>query len=290
MKRNAPLAALAGALLAIAPASASAEAIRTSYADANGLHAYYEVHGTGEPLLVLHGAYQSVEDLRSLIDGLALTRQVIALDLQGHGRTADVDRPLSYEGMADDVAALMNAIGIPTADVFGYSMGAGVAYQIAIRHPEHVDRLAAASGSVSNTGLYPELTATFEQMTPDAMVGMMEGTLYAAAYRAVAPEPEAFPQLVGKLLTLDAAPQDWPAADIEGITAPTLVISGDSDIIRPEHSVEIFRLSGGGPSPDFMAASQAQLAIIPGATHTGVIERTDLLVPMITAFLDAPDE
>lgn len=286
--KHSPLTVLAAVLLTTAPAGA--KATRTGYADANGLHAYYEVHGTGELLLVLHGAYQSVEDLRPLIDGLAATRQVIALDLQGHGRTADVDRPLSYEGMADDVAALMDAIGVPVADVFGYSMGAGVAYQVAIRHPDHVDRLAAASGSFSSSGLYPELAAMFEQMTPDTMVGMMEGTPYATAYRTVAPDPDAFPRLVEKLLALDAAPQDWPAADIEGIVAPTLVISGDSDIIRPEHSVEIFRLRGGGPSPDFMAAGRAQLAIIPGATHTGVIERTDLLVPMLAAFLDRPDE
>ena len=288
MKHDAPLTALAAVLLASTPAGA--EATRTGYVDANGLHAYYEVHGTGEPLFVLHGAYQSVEDLRPLIDGLAATRQVIALDLQGHGRTADVDRPLAYEGMADDVAALMDEIGIPVADVFGYSMGAGVAYQLAIRHPDHVDRLAAASGSFSSAGLYPEMAAMFEQMTPEAMAGMMEGTPYATAYRAVAPNPDAFPTLVAKLLALDTAPQDWPAADVEAIAAPTLVISGDSDIIRPEHSVEIFRLRGGGPSPDFMAPGAAQLAILPGTTHLGVIERTDLLVPMLVAFLDKPGE
>lgn len=248
-------ASLAAAVLAVAPAAA--EPARTGYADANGLHAYFEVHGTGEPLVVLHGAYQSVEDLRPLIDGLAASRQVIALDLQGHGRTADVDRPLTYEGMADDVAALMDAVGVPRADVFGCSMGGGVAYQLVIRHPGRVDRLAAASASFSAAGLYPEFAAMFEQMEPEAMVGMMEGSPFATAYRAVAPDPDAFPRLVEKLLALDATPQDWPAADVEGIAAPTLVISGDADIVRPEHSVEIYRLRGGGPTPDFMAPSAA---------------------------------
>ncbi len=260
----------------------AAKPTTSGLADANGLQMYYEVYGSGDPVVVLHGAYMSTGQMQPLIDALAETRQVIAVDLQGHGRTADIDRPISYETMADDVAALMDAIDVPKADIFGYSMGGGVAYQIAIRHPDHVDRLAVASASFRTDGMYPELVKMMATMTPDSMAG----TPWEAAYIEVAPNLDGFPRLVQKLIAMDSQPQAWPETDMSGISAPTLVISGDTDVIRPEHSVEIFRLRGGGPAADFMSPTATELAIIPGATHLGVIERSDLLVPMITAFFD----
>ncbi len=280
LRRIAAAALASGLILSASPLAA--EPATSGLANANGLQMYYEVYGSGNPVVVLHGAYMSTGQIQPLIDALAKTRQVIAVDLQGHGRTADIDRPISYEAMADDVAALMDAIDVPKADIFGYSMGGGVAYQIAMRHPDHVDRLAAASASFRTDGMYPELVKMIGKMTPDSMAG----TPWEAAYIKIAPNPDNFPRLVEKLITLDSQPQAWPEKDMAGIAAPTLVISGDADVIRPEHSVEIFRLRGGGPAADFMSPTVTELAIIPGATHLGVIERTDLLVPMITAFFD----
>ena len=255
---------------------------RTGYSEVNGLRLYYEIHGDGRPLVLLHGAYMSIESMKPILDRLAEDRQVIAMESQGHGRTADIDRPITYEQMADDVAAAMVDLGIQQADVFGYSMGASTALQLAIRHPASVRRLVVASGSYRTEGMYPELVDMIEQMTPETFAG----SPFEAEYKRLAPNPENFPVLVEKLVQLDTTPQRWPAADIEGIEAPTLVISGDADVIRPEHSVEIFRLLGGGPTSDFMGASDDQLAILPGASHLGVIEEVDLLMAIVPEFLD----
>jgi pimeloyl-ACP methyl ester carboxylesterase len=265
-------------------ANAPAPAAKTGYADVNGLHMYYEVRGEGQPTLALHGAYMSSESMAGVTVPLSQSRQVIAMDLQGHGRTGDVDRPLTYEQMADDVAALMDKLGVGQADVFGFSMGGGVAYQLAIRHPEKVRRLVAASATYKTEGMYPELVAMIGSFTAESFAGSpME-----VEYKKLAPKPEDFPKLVEKLKTLDVTPQNWPADDIRNIQAPTLVISGDADVIRPEHSVEIYRLRGGGPSQDFMTApASAELAILPGTTHLGVLmERADLVAAFASAFFD----
>ena len=269
-----------GMLLA-SPAFA-ADPVKTGYAQTSGLKMYYEVYGTGKPTVVLHGAYMSTESMRPVIDGLAKTRQVIAVDLQGHGRTGDINRPITYEQMADDVAALMQAIEKPQADVFGYYMGAGVGYQLAIRHPGCVRRLAAASGTYRADGIYPVAREGVKQITPQTFAG----SPWEKDYMRLAPNKANWPVLIAKLKALDLAPQEWPAKDISGIKAPVLIISGDSDIIRPEHSLEMFRLRGGGPSPDFMTASANELAILPATTHLGVMDRSDLLVPMVAAFFD----
>jgi pimeloyl-ACP methyl ester carboxylesterase len=224
----------------------------------------------------------SIESMKPVLDRLAEDRQVIALESQGHGRTADIERPITYEQMADDVAAAMEDLGFQQADVFGYSMGGGIALQLAIRHPARVRRMVVVSAGYETEGMYPELIPMFEQMTPETFAG----SPFEAEYQRLAPNPENFPVLVEKLLELDTTPQNWPADDIAGIEAPTLVISGDADVIRPEHSVEIFRLLGGGPTPDFMGASEDQLAILPGASHLGVIEEVDLLAAIVPEFLD----
>ena len=258
---------------------------RGDYAEVNGLRMYYEIHGTGEPLVVLHGAYMTIGTMGELVPALAENRRVIAVELQGHGRTADVvDRPLTYERMADDVAALLGQLGIGEADVFGYSMGGGVALQVAIRHPGLVRKLVAAAASYRSEGVYPEVLQGIEHITPEVFAG----TPWREEYDRLAPNPEDFPTLVAKLKELDAEIQAWPPEDIRSIGAPTLLVIGDSDVVRPEHAVEMFRLLGGGVAGDLAGLPASQLAVLPSTTHVGLVDRADWLVSMIGAFLDAP--
>src|SRR5919199_4195976 len=196
-----------------------------NYAEVNGLNMYYEIHGTGQPLILLHGAYMTIDAMGELVPSLAGTRQVIAAELQGHGRTADIDRPLTYEQMADDVAALLRHLVIEKADIFGYSMGGGVALQVAIRHPEVVRKLVVASASYTSDGMHPELL----EMIPTITLEVFAGSPIEEAYLRTAPNPEHFPTLVAKLKQLDMEPYAWPPEDIQGIAAPTLLIIGDSD-------------------------------------------------------------
>ena len=255
-----------------------------NYAEVNGLKMYYEIHGTGEPLVLLHGAYMTIGAMGEVVPELAKTRRVIAVELQGHGHTADIDRPLSYELMADDIAALLRHLGIEKADIFGYSMGGGVALQTTIRHPEVVRKLVVASASYTSDGIYPEVLAMIETITPEVFAG----TPWFEEYARVAPNPDHFPTLVVKLKQLDAEVYAWPSEDIQSIEAPTLLIVADSDVVRPEHAVEMFRLLGGGVAGDLVGLPNSQLAVLPGTTHVGVMERADWLLSMIGEFLDAP--
>ena len=255
-----------------------------SYASVNGLEMYYEIHGTGEPLVLLHGAYMTIDAMGEVVPSLAKTRRIIAVELQGHGRTADIDRPLSYEQMADDTAALLRHIGIEEADIFGYSMGGGIALQVTIRHPEVVRKLVLASVYYNNNGVYPELLQAIETITPEAFAG----TPWREEYARIAPNPEDFPTLVAKLKELDLTFVGWPPEDIQAIEAPALIIIGDSDVVRPEHTVEMFRLIGGGVAGDLAGLPSSRLAVLPGTTHVGLVERSDLLVSMIGEFLDTP--
>ncbi len=261
---------------------------QAGYAPVNGLEMYYEVHGTGQPLVVLHGAYMTIGTMGEIVPGLAETRRVIAVELQGHGRTADVDRPLTYEQMADDVAALIGHLGIEQADVFGYSMGGGAALQVAVRHPEVVRKLVVASASYTSDGMHPELLEMIPTITPEVFAG----SPIEEAYLRTAPNPDDFPNLVAKLKQLDMEPFAWPPEDIREIAAPTLLIIGDSDAIRLEHAVELFRLLGGGVMGDLTGLPKSQLAVLPGTTHFvppgfAVLDRADWLVSMIGGFLDA---
>ena len=255
-----------------------------NYASVNGLKMYYEIHGTGFPLVVLHGAFMTIGAMGALVPMLAEGRQVVAVELQGHGHTADVDRPLSYEQMADDVAGLVRNLGIERADVFGYSMGGGAAFQLAMRHPGLVRKLVVASASSTSEGVYPEVWEGIEQITPE----LFAGTPWKEEYDRVAPDPDAFPALVEKMKELDLQPFAWPPEEIRAISAPTMVVIGDSDGTTPEHAVELFRLRGGGVFGDLAGLPSARLAVLPGTTHVGLIGRADWLAPMIGDFLDAP--
>jgi pimeloyl-ACP methyl ester carboxylesterase len=247
----------------------------------NGMQMYYEVSGTGDPLVVLHGAYMNIQTMGAIIPELAKTHRVYAVELQGHGRTTDIDRPITYPSMADDVAAFMDAVRLPKADVFGYSMGAAVGLQLAIRHPAKVNKLVAASVSYDLKGWQPEFTAMIPQMTVEMILGMP----FAADYRKLAPNPDGFPALVRKLIALEKEPMAWEA-QVKAMKTPVLVIAGDADVVTLEHTVALFKLLGGGAMGDMgkpLAASR--LAIMPATSHTAVITQTALLHALIEPFL-----
>ena len=264
---------------------ADTAAPQTGYASVNSLEMYYEIHGAGRPLVLLHGAFSAIgTSFGKLLPSLAESRQVIAFELQAHGRTADIDRPLTMEQMADDTAAALRHLGIPQADLFGYSLGGGVALQVAIRHPDVVRKLVLASVTYTKSGVHPGLYEGLERMKPEAMAG----SPWHEEYIRIAPRPEDFPRLFAKKTEMDRGFQDLPPERIAALKAPTLLVIGDSDIVRPEHAVEMFRLLGGGVMGDLAGLPNSQLAILPGTTHVTLVDRADLLLPMIRPFLDAP--
>jgi pimeloyl-ACP methyl ester carboxylesterase len=274
---------------AVGTVSGVAGGLRTGYAPVNGLKMYYELHGEGRPLLLLHGAYMTVDTLGPILPGLAELRQVIAVELQGHGHTADIDRPITYEQMADDAAALLAHLGVDHADVVGYSMGGGVALQLAIRHPGVVRRLVVASASYRLDGMPAVALEMFPSITPD----LFAGSPMEEAYLRHAPDPGDFPVLVEKLKRLDTTDFAWPEEDIRGIAAPTLIIVGDSDGVRLQHAVEMFELLGGGVMGDLQGMPASQLAVLPGTSHfvppgCGVLDRWEWLRAIIPPFLDGP--
>lgn len=246
----------------------------------NGMQMYYEVSGSGEPLVVLHGAYMNIPSMGAIIPKLAKTHRVYALELQGHGRTTDIDRPITYPNLADDVAAFMDAVGLKKADVFGYSMGAVTGLQIAIRHPDKINKLVMASGAYDAEGWQPEFKAFIPQMKVEMMPPVLE-----REYRKLAVSPNGFPELARKLIAIEKEPMAWEA-DVKALKTPVLIIAGDADVATLEHMVSLFRLLGGGVMGDMgkpLAASR--LAILPGSSHTAVIGQADLLYAFIEPFL-----
>lgn len=256
----------------------------SGYAHVNELTMYYEIHGDGRPLVLLHGALGTIKScFANLLPALATTRKVIAVELQGHGHTPDVVRPLSYEQMAEDLAGLLGALGIDVADFVGYSMGGAAAFQLAILHPSVVRRLVIAGGTCYlPEGLYPEMRGESASPKPEDLAG----SPWHQAYLEVAPDPAAWPTLVAKVAELDADFAGWPADEVRSLEAPTLLMIGDSDIVRPEHTMEMFRLLGGGVVGDLAGIPASQLAILPGTSHVGLLERVDWLHSMIEGFLD----
>jgi pimeloyl-ACP methyl ester carboxylesterase len=260
---------------------------QTGFAPVNGLQMYYEIHGSGHPLVLLHGGFGTIEtEFGPMLPILAETRQVIAVELQAHGHTADVDRPLSFAQMADDVAVLIEHLGLKHSDIFGFSLGGGVALQTAIRRPELVDKLVVASAPYRRDGWYPEVLAGMASMSAEGAAEAMLGSPMHEAYVSRAPKQEDWPTLVAKLGQLLGEDYDW-AADVTAIKAPTLVIVGDADSVRPAHAVELFELLGGGVPGDFAGLPNARLAVLPGTSHFGVLASSDQLLPILTAFLDA---
>jgi pimeloyl-ACP methyl ester carboxylesterase len=258
---------------------------KRSYARVNGLDMYYEIHGAGQPLVLLHGGLSTIgTSFGKVLPGLTRGRQVIAIEQQAHGHTADIDRPLTYQQMANDTIALLSHLGIEQADFFGYSIGGGIAMEIAIQYPNRVRKLVVATPIYTIDGFHPGVLAGMEALQPEHLAG----SPFQEEYERTAPHPQDWPQLVAKTKQLDREFVGWSSEAMASIKAPTLLIAGDSDIVRPEHVVELFRLLGGGVPGDTVGLPRAQLAVLPGTTHITLVDRAEWLVSMMTEFLDAP--
>lgn len=260
--------------------------VESGYAPVNGLEMYYEIHGSGQPLVLLHGNLSTIEtSFGNVLSPLASMRRIIAVEQQGHGHTADIDRPFSLRRWAEDTIALLRHLGTEQADFFGYSSGGAVALEIALREPALVRKLVWAGGtSYRRDGLYPELTRGSERMKPEDL----DGSPFHQAYLRVAPHPERWHRLVAKIGEFDRSIEDRSREELATLQAPALLMIGDADIVRPEHTVEMFRLLGGGVVGDLVELPRSRLAVLPGTTHVTLVNRAEWLISMITEFLDAP--
>lgn len=260
--------------------------VERGYVPVNGLEMYYEIHGSGPPLVLLHGNLSTIgTSFGTVLPALSATRRIIAVEQQGHGHTADIERPFSIAQWAQDTTALLHHLQIEHTDFFGYSAGGAVALEIALRAPALVRKLVFAGGaSYSRDGFYPELLAASATMKP----ADLDGSPFQRAYASIAPHPEQWHRLVAKIADLDRATSGWSPEAIAALKAPTLLIIGDADIVRPEHVVEMFRLLGGGVVGDLVGLPRAQLAVLPGTTHVTLVNRAAWLTSMITEFLDIP--
>ncbi|RTL69057.1 MAG: alpha/beta fold hydrolase [Pseudonocardiaceae bacterium] len=257
----------------------------------NGLDLYFEVHGelgsSRTPLLLIPGAFMGTDSMAAWTTAFAATRPVIVFDQQGHGRTPDTSRPMSYEQFADDAAELLRALDVERADVMGYSQGGGVALQLALRHPERVGKLVSLSATYRRDGWYPVVGEVVGQLSAAAFAG----SPVEKAFMEHTPDPAAFEAYMDKMKVLNVEDQEISDDEMRSIAAPTMVIIGDADSVRPEHAVEMFRLRGGG---DEQAAASgmlsgpppARLVILPAMSHVGLSGEATVLVPMVTAFLD----
>ena len=258
-----------------------------AYADVNGLHLYYETHGTGRPMILLHGGLGTGEMFGPILAALSANHQVIAPDLQGHGRTADIDRPIDIRLMADDVAALIDHLGLDKSDVVGYSLGGGVAFMTASKYPEKVDRLVTASVYLRPDAIDPALRAQQGQVNAAAAEFMKDTPMYQV-YQAVAPRPEDFGRLLDKIGESMAA-YDY-TEDFRSLKVPTLLVSADADQAPPSHVVEMFNLLDGGlRDGGWMGENRPKgghaLAILPGLQHYNIFA-SPLFAAVTLDFLD----
>lgn len=258
----------------------------------NGLDLYYEVHGdvtstTTPPLLLIPGAFMATNSMASWVGAFAESRAVIVFDQQGHGRTPDTGREMSYEQFADDAAALLTALKVERAAVLGYSQGGGVALQLAIRHPTLVDKLVSMSATYRKEGWYPSVFEAISGLNAEAFAG----TPIQQVFHEHTPDAAAFDAYLEKMKVLNINDQDISDGQLRSISAPTMVIVGDADGVRPEHALAMFRLRGGGDEEAaatgmLQQAPPARLVVLPATSHVGISGESALLAPMVTAFLD----
>jgi pimeloyl-ACP methyl ester carboxylesterase len=269
----------------------AADTGKGQYADVNGLHTYYEIHGSGRPLVLLHGGLGSGEMFGPVVPLLAASHQVILPDLQGHGRTADIDRPIDTRLMADDIAALILQLGLDKPDVVGYSLGGGVAFWTAVKYPDLARRLVMVSTNVTRNAIYADMLAQQGTMGPEAAEFMKETPMYQL-YARVAPRPEDFGRLLGKMGESMAKDFDF-SDEVRNLKVPTLFVAADADMFPPSHAMEVFALLDGGQRDGgWMGESRPRgghaLAILPGLTHYD-IGRSPLLAEAVLSFIDAPE-
>ncbi|MBL0178289.1 MAG: alpha/beta fold hydrolase [Gemmatimonadetes bacterium] len=256
----------------------------TGYAPVNGLNMYYEVHGSGAPVVLLHGAFMPITvNWGGWIDELSKTRQVIAVEMQGHGRTADIPRDLTSENLADDVAALLTVLKIPRADLIGYSMGGGVAMQVAVRHPDRVRRVVVLSAPFRRDGMVPGALELIRTLTADAF----KDSPIETEYKRLSPTPDRFATFVERVVAAASTGSDLRVDQLRSTTAPMLFVQGDADGILLQHVAEMFRAKGGETHGDMAPRSASRLAILPNTTHVTLLQRFSLIVPMVNDFLDA---
>jgi pimeloyl-ACP methyl ester carboxylesterase len=276
-------AALISVLLSTA-VSAQAQKPTTGYAPVNGLRMYYEIYGSGQPLVLLHGSYMTItNNWTDWLGTLSKTRKVIAVEMQGHGRTADIDRDFSYENLADDIAGLLDHLKIKQADLLGYSMGGGVAMQAAIRHPDKVRKVVSISAVFRHDGWVKEALDMFPQLNAD----MFKGSPIEAEYKKLSPTPDAFPRFVKRVIAMDLKPYDFGADRLKATGAPFLFIHGDADGIRLDHIAEMFRLKGDEVFGDLRPRSESRLAVLPNTTHVTLMQRGSAIIPIMNEFLNA---
>jgi pimeloyl-ACP methyl ester carboxylesterase len=261
------------------------------YADVNGLHLYYETHGTGRPLILLHGGLGSGEMFGPVLPALATDHQVIAPDLQGHGRTADIDRPLDIRLMADDIAALIDHLGLDKPDIVGFSLGGGVAFFTAVKYPDKVGKLVMASAHIRRDAIPAEMLAQQAQVNAGAIESLKPTPMYEL-YQRVAPRPEDFGRLLDKVGEGMARDFDY-ANEVRGLKVPTLIVAADADMAPPSHYVEMFKLLDGGlRDGGWMGEGRPKgghaLAILPGLTHYN-LGASLLFATVALSFLDNPN-
>jgi len=258
------------------------------YAEVNGINLYYEIHGAGRPLILLHGGLGSGEMFGPILPLLAESHQVVAVDLQGHGRTADIDRPIDVRLMADDIAALIDHLGLDRPDVVGYSLGGGVALHTAAKYPAKVRRLVAAAANIRPDAIYPEMRAQQVQVSGAAADFMKDTPMYQL-YQKVAPRPEDFPRLLDKIGASMSKDFDY-TEEVRSLQVPTLIVAADADMAPPTHYVEMFKLLDGGLRDGGWTAEGRPkgghaLAILPGLTHYNMFS-SPLFAAVTLAFLD----
>jgi pimeloyl-ACP methyl ester carboxylesterase len=256
----------------------------TGYAPVNGLKMYYEIHGSGDPLVLLHGAFMAVTgDWSVWINELAKTRKVIAVDMQGHGRTADINRDITYENLSDDIAKLLEYLKVEGADVMGYSLGGGVAIEFAIRHPEKVRKVVVISAPLRRDGWVKEAN----DFWPNFSFEMMKGTPAETEREKLNPVPNSFPPFFEHIKAAALRPYDFGAGNLKATKAPFFFINGDADGVRLDHIAEMYRLKGGDLHGDMRPHPESRLAIIPNTTHVTLMNRMSVIVPMVNDFFDA---
>jgi len=253
---------------------------------------YYVIHGSGEPVVLLHGAFMTISNnwtaswgnaSTDWIAELSKTRKVIAVEMQGHGRTADIKRDLTYENLADDVAELLDYLKVPSADIIGYSLGGGVAMQCAIRHPEKVRKVVSISAPFRQDGMVKEGLDAFPNLTAEAF----KGSPIEIEYKKLSPTPDKFADLVNHIKATALRPYDFGSDKLKATKAPMFFIHGDADGVRLDHIAEMYRLKGGDVHGDLRPHPDSRLAILPNTTHVTLMDRMTTIVPMINDFLDA---